>query len=212
MARTMNLPSRIVLGFHPAEYNEIGNFLAVRQRHAHAWVEVYFDRTEFEGSGLELPQWIEGGAWVRFDPTPSGDGSNAGGSYRQGSDAGNAYESLEQLWQESFMAYDSTRQPAAFNKMSSWTGGPVASMLLSIEKFYLRLQTQSFTGIGFNSIDWISWQVGLAIVALIGFGLLVFRYRNVFPNRFGVDLTHSFQRKQASKFDRFRSFREPFEH
>jgi protein-glutamine gamma-glutamyltransferase len=199
LARTMNLPSRIVLGFHPAEYNEIGNFLAVRQRHAHAWVEVYFDRTEFEGSGLELPEWIEGGAWVRFDPTPSGDGSNAGGTFREGSDAGKAYESLEQLWQESFMSYDSTRQPAAFNKLSSWTGGPVASMLISIEKFYLRLQTRSLTSFSFNAIDWISWQLGLAVVSLTGFVLLIVRYRSLYVKLLGLASIDLFSRKQSTK-------------
>ncbi len=182
MARTLNLPSRIVLGFHPAEYNDVGNFLAVRQRHAHAWVEVYFDRSEFSGSVIKIPDWIQGGVWLRFDPSPSGDSSNAGGSYRQGSGAGKAYETLEQLWQESFMAYDSTRQPVVLTNLSSWTGGPVASALLFIERLYLRLQTRSFTTIGFNAADWISWQMGLAIVSLVGFVLLVVRYRASFSS------------------------------
>jgi protein-glutamine gamma-glutamyltransferase len=184
MARTLNLPSRIVLGFHPAEYNDVGHFLTVRQRHAHAWVEVYFDRSEFEGSAIKLPDWIEGGVWLRFDPSPSGDSSNAGGSYRQRSNTGNAYETLEQLWQESFMAYDGRRQPAAFNRFSSWTSGPVASALLSIERLYLRLQTTSFTTVDFNAVEWISWQMGLAIVSLVGFVLLLIRYRMAL-SRFG---------------------------
>ncbi len=72
-------------------------------------------------------------------------------------------------------------------------------MLLTIEKFYLRLQTQSFTSFSFNSIDWISWQIGLAVVSLIGFALLVLRYRHVFTHRLGVDFTSLFQRKQTNK-------------
>ncbi len=59
MARTLDIPSRVVLGFTPGE--AIGpNRVVVRDRNAHAWVEL----------------WIPSQGWVRFDPTPRSDGIN----------------------------------------------------------------------------------------------------------------------------------------
>ncbi len=60
MARTLDVPSRVVLGFTPGEATEQENVVVVRDRNAHAWVEL----------------WIPTQGWVRFDPTPRGDGIN----------------------------------------------------------------------------------------------------------------------------------------
>ncbi|MCP4305272.1 MAG: hypothetical protein GY788_10435 [bacterium] len=60
MARTLDVPSRVVLGFTPGEPTEQDNVVIVRDRNAHAWVEL----------------WIPTQGWVRFDPTPRGDSIN----------------------------------------------------------------------------------------------------------------------------------------
>ena len=53
MARTLNLPARVVVGFTPGILRA-DNVYHVSGRHAHAWDEVWFD----------------GYGWVLFDPTP----------------------------------------------------------------------------------------------------------------------------------------------
>jgi transglutaminase-like putative cysteine protease len=60
MARTLGVPSRVVLGFTPGEPTGQENVVVVRDRNAHAWVEL----------------WIPSQGWMRFDPTPRGDGLN----------------------------------------------------------------------------------------------------------------------------------------
>jgi len=50
--RELGFPTRLVVGFLGGEYNPITRFYIVRQKDAHAWVEVYYNNT-----------------WVRFDPT-----------------------------------------------------------------------------------------------------------------------------------------------
>ncbi|MEX0668104.1 MAG: DUF3488 and transglutaminase-like domain-containing protein, partial [Acidimicrobiia bacterium] len=62
MARTLNIPSRVVLGFAPGEVTESNGdeLIIVQAKHAHAWVELY----------------MPGQGWLRFDPTPRGDGIN----------------------------------------------------------------------------------------------------------------------------------------
>jgi hypothetical protein len=57
MARTLNIPSRVVWGFTPGSVETQSNGtdkIVVRDRNAHAWVEIWIDRV----------------GWVQFDPTP----------------------------------------------------------------------------------------------------------------------------------------------
>lgn len=53
MLRSLGIPSRIVTGFAGGETNPFGDYVVVRQRDAHSWVEAGID-----------------GKWKRFDPTP----------------------------------------------------------------------------------------------------------------------------------------------
>lgn len=54
LLRAAGIPSRLVTGFLATEWNEFGGYYTVRQRDAHAWVEVYFPRS----------------GWITMDPTP----------------------------------------------------------------------------------------------------------------------------------------------
>lgn len=63
MARALGIPARVVLGFTPGDVQQQADgsdVIVVRERNAHAWVEL----------------WMNGQGWVRFDPTPRGDGAN----------------------------------------------------------------------------------------------------------------------------------------
>lgn len=53
--RAAGIHARLVVGYMGGEYNQQGKFYTVRQRDAHAWVEV----------------WLEGEGWTRVDPTAS---------------------------------------------------------------------------------------------------------------------------------------------
>lgn len=55
MLRSIGIPARIATGFLGGQINNIGNYIIVRQKDAHSWVEALID-----------------GSWLRFDPTPSG--------------------------------------------------------------------------------------------------------------------------------------------
>lgn len=53
LLRAADVPARMVAGYRGGEWNAVGQFLLVKQKHAHAWVEA----------------WIDGYGWVRIDPT-----------------------------------------------------------------------------------------------------------------------------------------------
>lgn len=74
LGRALSLPTRVVIGFTSGEVveTEDGPLHIVRERNAHAWVEV----------------WIDGQGWVGFDPTPRSDGANTSMSSTIGFDPG----------------------------------------------------------------------------------------------------------------------------
>jgi protein-glutamine gamma-glutamyltransferase len=55
LLRNVGVPARLVTGFLATEWNEYGNYYLVRQRDAHAWVEVHLPNS----------------GWVTMDPTPA---------------------------------------------------------------------------------------------------------------------------------------------
>ncbi|HJR93766.1 MAG TPA: DUF3488 and transglutaminase-like domain-containing protein [Acidimicrobiia bacterium] len=61
MGRLLDLPTRVGMGFTHGEYFEDQDLTVVRQKNAHAWVEIWFDEV----------------GWVRFDPTPRGDNTTS---------------------------------------------------------------------------------------------------------------------------------------
>jgi transglutaminase-like putative cysteine protease len=65
IARLAGLPARVVTGFQGAEYNSFGAFFVVRDKHAHAWNEVYSPAkgwTRVDVTDLVAPARIRGGA------------------------------------------------------------------------------------------------------------------------------------------------------
>jgi len=55
MARAIGIPARVAAGYSQGEYNPETGAYRVREKDAHAWVEIYFPRY----------------GWVEFEPTPS---------------------------------------------------------------------------------------------------------------------------------------------
>ncbi len=58
MLRSLEIPARVVNGFQRGEWNPYGDYLMVRLRDAHSWVEVF----------------VDGAGWVTFDPSPRAPG------------------------------------------------------------------------------------------------------------------------------------------
>ncbi|WP_020558272.1 transglutaminase TgpA family protein [Thiofilum flexile] len=82
LMRAVGIPARVVVGYQGGKWNEQGNYLAVYQYDAHAWVEVWQPET----------------GWVEYDPTTA----VAPSRVTEGSDAFLAQE--EGLLRQSFRA------------------------------------------------------------------------------------------------------------
>ncbi|MFH1262515.1 MAG: DUF3488 and transglutaminase-like domain-containing protein [Pseudomonadota bacterium] len=97
--RLHGIPAREVMGFRGGELNPYGRYIAVRQRDAHSWVEVFF------------PTY----GWIRFDPSP------LDRSFRI---AGTMFEPLAQMvdylglrWNKYIIEYDLRAQTSFFEKI-----------------------------------------------------------------------------------------------
>lgn len=65
LMRAAGLPSRVVLGYQGGEYNPNGKYFQIRQNDAHAWAEVWIDRSGWQRIDLTqqlAPERIEIGA------------------------------------------------------------------------------------------------------------------------------------------------------
>jgi uncharacterized integral membrane protein len=96
---------------------------------------------------------------------------------RQGAGTSQAYEAIEQFWEEGIMRFDSSRQPAMLGIFASSGNGPVASALRAIERFYLLLQNRNLATVNFTSEQWFSWPLVISLILAVAIVLILLRYR-----------------------------------
>jgi protein-glutamine gamma-glutamyltransferase len=167
MLRSMNIPARMVVGYRPAEYNIVGKFFLVRQKHAHTWVEAYFTREQFDKSSVKLPECYKRGAWLRLDPTPPGNGSNAGGTLQQPEQQ--TLDFAQELWQNYVMEMGQSNQNGIYDIFGESSGGTYAFYMRQLQVMIIRLQQGQMIG-GFLAPDqWLSWQT----TVLVGIGIVI---------------------------------------
>ena len=100
LLRTQGVPTRVVNGFLGGTWNEIGDYLTVRQGDAHAWIEVY------------VPEL----GWVPFEATPPIESSflDRAGITRFLADATDA---MRQTWMKWIIEYDLQSQAAMLRQL-----------------------------------------------------------------------------------------------
>lgn len=110
MLRAIGIPSRLVTGFLPGEWNKFGNYLIIRQRDAHSWVEAYMPES----------------GWATFDPTPPAEA--VGAAPPQTSIITLYFDSLKWRWSRYIINY-SLRDQINFAKAFEAKGRSMASKL-----------------------------------------------------------------------------------
>lgn len=106
LLRAVSVPTRNVNGFLGGEWNEYGDYLAVRSGDAHSWVEV----------------WLHGVGWVTFDPTPPAltPLGRGGGSVLDR--ARRMLDTMRLQWFKWFIEYDLSKQVKIMRGLSQWLG------------------------------------------------------------------------------------------
>ena len=187
MLRSQGIPTRLVVGFRPSEYNDIGGYFQVSQNHAHVWVEAYFtidqilQEDESIRVGIPIPSWSTQGVWLRLDPTPPVEGSNAGGSFRNSNSQ--TFDAMQDFWDEMVINMDKSKQGGLFSLFGDSSEGTYARFWVQIQTLFSRMQSSRFVG-GFLSPDrWFSWRVAVAFIAIAASLLMLYKaIQRLFPN------------------------------
>jgi transglutaminase-like putative cysteine protease len=132
MCRAIGINARMALGFHGGEFNSIGGFYVVKQKYAHAWVEVFLPRR----------------GWTIYDPSPSAeDASPASAVSRWFHEVS---EVMQKAWLSTVVAFDNTSRKYIFNTVSAWIESGTNSL-----KTFLQSTTEGFKALfTSNSSPW----------------------------------------------------------
>ncbi len=123
LMRAAGIPSRVVTGYQGGELNELGDFLTVRQRDAHAWSEAWLGETEgwvrIDPTGAVAPSRIESGMEAAL-PRPIGPRAlNIQASEpvrRAWRNLRHGWEALNNAWNEWVLGYGPERQRRLLNQ------------------------------------------------------------------------------------------------
>jgi len=101
LLRLNGIPSRIINGFSGTEWNDLGQYMIVRQTHAHSWVEAY----------------IPGQGWLVYDPTPP----NPGAVSHSSNMLSRRFDLMRLYWQRYVIRYSMQDQTQLVNYFSRET-------------------------------------------------------------------------------------------
>lgn len=155
MLHTQGIPARVVVGYRADNFNVVGNYYQLREMDAHAWVEAALPESEVPDDEI-LPTegvvggdsrtngngnggGVVGGAWVRLDPTPSGDwvaNNVAISPWRQ--KLGDSMDYMQLLWSEYVLGLNEKRQRKAIYEPIKNFIKHVGTLLFSRESWQTR--------------------------------------------------------------------------
>lgn len=172
--RYEGIPTRIVMGYHPLEYNELGDYFSVRRRDAHAWVEAYFDAEQLKAANLYTADLGQTGGWLRLDPTPAGLGSNAGTELRPQADQG--LDLVNRFWNEYVLnGRQRAEENSLYEPLQESTRVTYEKMVeLARESIRWGVQSQLVGG-AITRENWFAWPTAVLLM-LVG-SLLVLIWR-----------------------------------
>ncbi len=216
MLRSRGIPARMVLGYRGGDFNTIGEYYQVRQKHAHAWVEALLD------PGI-APEWelagppSGGGTWYRLDPTPSSDVATTA-STEQGiaHRMVQTFDYIELLWRDYVLSLNARKQTdTIYEPMSDRT---IAALPTWVDGRYVRGMLRRIarrlgidgTPLGLNrgpaakTFDWRSGMLltALIVAAVIAVQGLIWIVNRQWSKRGGAGMTTRSRRPVAPPFYR----------
>ncbi len=148
MLRTLGIPARLATGFLPGEWNDFGRYYTVRQRDAHAWVEVYFPQS----------------GWVTFDPTPAVPAPAANPLWAS---LGRMVDSVKLKWDRLIIRYsfrDQMKVAEGVKQQTERAREHAAGLLAELAR---RLAEAKRWGSGLAGIPLVTILLGLGFVGLL---------------------------------------------
>ena len=146
LCRSVGLNARMVTGYHGGDFNSISGLYVVRQKDAHAWVEV------------NMPNR----GWVLYDPSPAA--TDSGSTFVVAKWFHDASEIVQKGWQSTIIAFDNSSRSYIFHAATGFIH-PLAAAAQT-------LCTQSAEGVG-EMLFMPSTSVSKRIITAFGLFLIL---------------------------------------
>jgi hypothetical protein len=119
MLRSQGIPARLIVGYKGGDWNPLGRYYLVRQKHAHAWVEVFLSAQEAPEEEIAgVPS--AGGAWFRLDPTPFAPEILATAErHSMKGRVSNFFDYADYLWRDYVLGLNAARQETVLEPLTS---------------------------------------------------------------------------------------------
>jgi len=164
LAREAGIPARMVTGFAGGDWNAYEQYMMVRNRHAHAWVE-FFD-----------PE----AGWVRADPTPARvlPGDNQQQSEQNGresviDDTLNAYlDSLRVLWYRRVVSFDRSQQQEMLKELRESMGQWGPHLRERLNAWMQSVRGWWSEGLSWGKLGRLAAKLAITLVIWLGLRLL----------------------------------------
>jgi transglutaminase-like putative cysteine protease len=178
MLRTQGIPSRVVIGFRGARWYSVGEYHAVCQFHAHAWVEAFITDADapaipprpspgtLVGRDNRAAAWPPiTGRWLTLDPTPGG-GTAAVAGYSVADLWRDFTHFLSYLWEFFILEYSGDVQQArvwsrlqrAFD-LREWAALWDTLRTLFAREMWFRLVVLAFAALLLGWVGWRGWLI-----------------------------------------------------
>lgn len=150
LARGAGLRARVVNGFRGGDFNAMGMYYAVRQKHAHSWCEVY----------------LPGKEWVAYDPSPVN--IDVGGwGVLEG--LGDAFDYFQYQWVRLVISYDTSHRADLFTEVETFLVGKDELFSTRIGEWWAGL----WGGNGEESPGRRDWDPAVLLVVFPAIGVVV---------------------------------------
>lgn len=145
----------MVSGFHGGDYNPVGGYYVIREKFAHAWVQV----------------WIPKRGWVRFDPSPLSSLTGVQGKMTWFTEVTDFFQWLRLKWLHNIITFNQTMRKAIIAKILTF-----AKAVMQTIKHYAReigdRVRQLFKGVAMDI--WMKILMGIAAAGFIPLGVLIY--------------------------------------
>ncbi|MBI4579440.1 MAG: DUF3488 domain-containing protein [Planctomycetes bacterium] len=151
MCQYKGIPARLVSGYRGGEYNSLGEFLVVRDKHAHAWVEAH----------------VPGKGWKAYDPTPgTSRAAPPGVSWLK---IARSYVDYFQFqWASFVVTYDAGSRRQLFENFYTWLSRPVGDETTAAGAVVAFIRELFGGRLDLSTADrLLYWVVALLITALV---------------------------------------------
>jgi protein-glutamine gamma-glutamyltransferase len=214
MLRSQGIPARMIAGYKGGDFNSIGDYYQVREKHAHAWVEALIpsgQTPEWEIAGSEGPA----GTWYRLDPTPPSSFATAVGGEGVAERVGEAFDYVELLWRDYVLSLNADKQQdSIYEPVSSRALGSLPGWMesRSVQRMARRMARQLGLEIEVSTprdpaAQVFDWRTGTIVVVLVLFAIvalqaIVLLYQLVRRRRASSLAAGPDRRKRAPRFYR----------